>query len=332
MRTRNNQCSDESDVGNVNFTNTMPPNNTSHFAAQITPFKGDSDLIEFFFTQILTLKKINNWSDEQTAFFLKNKLEGPALTFLVQSKELQTSNDVLFIKEKFENFFTQPSKLTFANQWQNLNLIPGESIKNFAHRLDTLTDKVYPNILDTNAINAIKFQKFFTALPSELKAKIHEHSIDNYDVAVKTAQHMQEVQQLPSGSSFNINTENDSFTKLINKIDNLQKEITILKENKESRGTSDQSYCPQQAQTHDTSRQPIFLPPRTRSQAYRSAKICEFCGKHGHVIARCFQRRNSQRTTPPLSPSVRFRSANRQQQRRGNFNGARSFVRKYPNE
>lgn len=74
-------------------------------------------------------------------------------------------------------------------------LLPEESIRNFADRLNTLTNRVHDTITDAAALNDIKYTKFISSISSNLRIKIQEESNTDYKLAVYRAQNLQEIMQ-----------------------------------------------------------------------------------------------------------------------------------------
>ena len=68
-------------------------------------FQGDSSLLDFFFDQIRSYSTLNKLKPEKTIAFLKGKLSGPALKFLIQSSSLYKSNDFETIEKAFRDIF-----------------------------------------------------------------------------------------------------------------------------------------------------------------------------------------------------------------------------------
>ena len=74
-------------------------------------------------------------------------------------------------------------------------MLPQESIKHFAHRLNKLTAVVFKNIRDETALDALRLDKLRTALPPNLRTKLYEEEINDYEysLAVECAQKLQEI-------------------------------------------------------------------------------------------------------------------------------------------
>ena len=66
-------------------------------------------------------------------------------------------------------------------------MLPQESIKHFAHRLNKLTAVVFKNIRDETALDALRLDKLRTALPPNLRTKLYEEEINEYSLAVEHA-------------------------------------------------------------------------------------------------------------------------------------------------
>lgn len=163
------------------------------FSINIASFDGDPDTLPFFMDQIRSVAVLNKLSDQATVTLLKSKLTGTALKFLTQKRELLQANDIDVIEKELTNFFAPPSRTQSFVEFNKLTMISSESVKNVAHRLDVLTSKVYPDILDPISVNNIKFLKFISILPSSLRIKIQEENITDYNQAVSRAQSLQEI-------------------------------------------------------------------------------------------------------------------------------------------
>lgn len=163
------------------------------FTFSIENFDGDPDLINFFFDQIVEYARIKDLSKQETVFFLKSKLKGPAQKYLVENPILYQATDFEFIEKEFKKFFAKNSSATFLNQLNNLSMLPQETVKNFAHRLNVLSSKVYTNINDKESKDHIKFVKFVACLPSNIRVKLQEEGIKDFDKAVDRAQVLQDI-------------------------------------------------------------------------------------------------------------------------------------------
>ncbi len=63
----------------------MSKKQNSMFSVQINSFDGTPSYAKFFFSLIKESAKINQWTNDQTILFLKSKLTGPALKFLLEN-------------------------------------------------------------------------------------------------------------------------------------------------------------------------------------------------------------------------------------------------------
>ena len=93
----------------------------------------------------------------------------------------------------FSGFFSPMNFTQTLVELNNLILLPQESIKIFAHRINILTTIVYPQVNDKNALDQVKFTKFFSCIPSNFCMKLQEEGIKFYDLAVQLTQQLQEI-------------------------------------------------------------------------------------------------------------------------------------------
>lgn len=186
----------------------MPP--TEGFEFNIYDFHGDPALMKHFIKQILIYQKVQNLNNEDTVIFLKSKWKGPAEKYLLENPILYNAEDFEFIKNKITKFFSQNSSVATLNDSNNLTLLPHESIKNFAHKLNLLSTKVYPEIFYKDALNHIKFVKSLACLPSTIKVKLQEENINSYEKAVDRAQTLQDIFVHDSVLSASASTHSDS--------------------------------------------------------------------------------------------------------------------------
>ena len=66
---------------------------------------------------------------DETVAFLKGKLADPALKFMTQSSMLYKSNDLNFIEKEFKSFFQPMNSSQAPAEFNNLSVLPQETIK-----------------------------------------------------------------------------------------------------------------------------------------------------------------------------------------------------------
>lgn len=277
-----------------------------HIPINITNFEGDHELLPFFFDQIRSVAEINKYNQQTTISLLKSKLTGPALKFFCQNPELLKSNDLDFIEKEFSAFFSPPSKCAASIELSGLTLLPAETIKNFAHRLNVLAATVYADITDKNAHDKIKFMKFLEAIPSNLRIKIQEEGIYDYKTAVDRAQVLHEIlhtekvlHAYPSTSKSDIGLAeqlreiSEKINVLSLKSDNKQAEenVNVRPDFKQKYRLDAMRHKKNFKSRHNFKR---FSPHKSFK---RNITTCQLCFKKGHEAHSCFKwkRMNTQR-------------------------------------
>lgn len=289
----------------------------SFLNVNIQSFDGRNEYLQFFFDQISEFQNLNKITDEQTLFYLKSKLTGPALQFCIQSQDCKNAKNLTEIRRLFENFFSCDDSQSSLSDLENLKQLPDERIKCLAHRLDLLFCKAYPSILDVTAINQMKFNYLMKAIDPEIKLTILKENIDSYSVAIDRAQNLQNIfsaHNLPTSDSISKASESHSINVLTEKINDLKNSLEKLKEvekpninrpsNKTFRGRNFQ----RQSNFNNRNRDRNFIKPynlrgqssvrnRYENQRFgnvgnrnnRNAIKCFFCLKTGHLMRDCYQ-------------------------------------------
>lgn len=238
-----------------------------------------------FFSQIEAISQINKWSDQEKLIFLKSKLTGAALRFVIDSPNFDNFN-YEDLKKSLRDFFTNKSQTSSLIEFNNLNLLPQESIKNFAHRLDSLTAKVY-NIKDSDSLNNIKFIKLIGSLPSNIRVKILEEDIKLYPELVNRAQQLQDIF---CSEALLINNENGSIN---SKLNALAEKINSLTFNPNKEGIHENK-SENDKKTQQKSRiNPDRSSPenKTRYKAKQPIK-CQICNRLFHSAKFCYKYTN----------------------------------------
>lgn len=275
--------------------------NSKDFQFNIITFDGNPSSLDFFFNQIRCLAKSKKLTDEQTIQLLGSKLSGPAFTYFMQNPQLYKSNDLNFVEKELRTFFPSISKTNALIELNDLKLLPQESIRNFAHRLNLLTDSVYNDIKDENALNCIKMTKFISSIPSNLSIKLQEEGINKYDLAVKRAQILQDIfqnrqilQACPSSTS--VDSISKQLVELTQKINaftfsthdkrNDSDTVSVNKQNKQTQhkytNFKNRHFGYQRPQNHQT-----FVKHRHMNNQ------CQLCFKNGHTAKQCFKWKRS---------------------------------------
>jgi hypothetical protein len=289
----------------------MSKKQNSMFSVQINPFDGTPSYAKFFFSLIKESSKINQWTNDQTILFLKSKLTGPALKFLLENDNLMLTNDINLIQAKFLDFFAEKSSTSAFTDFNNLNILPEESIKHFSHRLNVITKSAYPNVIDQSALDSIKLNKFFSVLPTNLRIKLREEKINDFQLAVSRGQELQDIMQhellTHTSSTHCINTISANIADLSSKIDSLtqQKHDTTTHENNVSeRNSYNQHSHRNNFKARRFSRANNFSFPRNRGN---HNVVCQLCFKNGHKANVCFKYVNARQQTRQYTTHCRPR-------------------------
>lgn len=298
-------------------------NNRRKIDINILNFEGDPSLINFFFDQLKSYANLNKLKPEETVAFLKGKLAGPALKFLTQSPELYKSNDFEFIEKEFKSFFAPMSKTQALLEFNNIQMLPQETIKNIAHRINNVTLMVYPQI-NEEALNEIKFMKFLSVIPSSIRIKIQEENITDYRIAITRAQALQDIfsneKILQSHSS---DFQSDTISKKLNEISENLLALTISKPKRNSKSPSPKK------SPRNKSWQPRYKSRYTFKNVHKNANnrneqskqkfrnnpsppVCQLCFKRYHTAQRCFKWKNANKNNGQSNNFNQFRNISSQ--------------------
>lgn len=266
----------------------------------IQPFQGDPELLDFFISQVQDLANLKKWSPQEHLLFLRSKLAGPALDFLVKDRQIATIKTVGELQDALRKFFRPPSQLASISELHSISLLMDESIMNFAHRINALVGRVYPELADPKALNDIKLVILNKGLPHDLRTKILSENIKDFDLAVEKAQNWMDSIAISNQMSLS------NQTPLQAEILSLQVELKNLKNQLAERELSSNS-C-----HHLTENNP---PSASVNQ---NRVICQFCDNPGHTAKACFRiKRQKQR----YAPNFRVNRARLQNYANPNANG-----------
>lgn len=273
---------------------------SKNFTVNVNNFDGDQKSLSFFFSQIKALQSVKKWKNPQTALYLKSKLVGPALTFMLENETIMNCNDIDQIENAFRDFFITDSHTSNLIEFNNLTMLPQESIKNFAHRLSVLSGKVYTMSTPADLEN-VKYIKFISSIPSNIRVKLQEEGTKTFPEAVKRANELQQILQNEAllqvnPTNLSVNTITEQLTELSEKINMLSFKQEAPKQNKKSRSPS-----PRRHVQSDNMR-PQYKN-RNMSQFNRNRRpfqvlTCQLCRRTGHTASRCriFLNRNQNRS------------------------------------
>ena len=265
----------------------------------VNNFEGDPTLVDFFFDQIKSLASIYKWSPEFTVTFLRGKLVGPALQFFIQSEDLYKSNNIDFIQKEFKEFFAPQSQTSASVELNNLVILPQETIKHFAHRLNRLVSLVYTDIQDVKSLESVKLHKFISTIPPNLRIKLQEEQINYYKKAVDRAQTLQDIalnetllnQMMQNPTVNKISQQLVELTEKVNSLsftNNTQGDSSTNK-NKDVEERGSNSFSPRCFKNHYKTKFPYRSKPNKNRFHPRTAIICQLCNRKGHTANRCFK-------------------------------------------
>lgn len=279
----------------------------------IQPFDGSPENLEFFISQVKDLASLSKWQEQFTIAYVKSKLTGNALKFIQQSAALHslTSADQIF--QLLTDFFKHSSPANDLIQYQSFCMLPGESIKNLSHRLNYLTNKVYNEITDTNALDQIKFTKFTQVIPGEIRLPILQAGIKSYDEAVAKATTIQDCiaqNNILNGTS-QIHDSDPQINNIQMQLTDLNQQIKALNEHqapsKDAREHQQSNYVNKHNKNHRQSFRPFrrqeFRPWRNNrghsshnrvnyrrnfsARSHTSQDRCQLCDQYGHSAPCC---------------------------------------------
>ena len=275
------------------YKQNMTQPQTSNFNLQIDNFSGEPQKLEWFIQQIKEMKEIYQWSDEMTFVFLKSKLSGSAWSWYSENptyKNIKTFDEA--VKKLREFFKIETTPLSNSAELNSIELMPGESIRNLAHRIEVLTSRTYTLLDNNEALNQIQSIQFLNALPLNMKQKLIHEDMQNFSSLVEKAQKIvlteQSLNFLQIASSPKVE-EPKNDTKMLQE---LRTQIATLSEQvRNIQLASSQAGSP--CQNNDTGvaafevnyaghnfPQQNFFPQQNI--------ICNYCQKKNHTMAQCF--------------------------------------------
>jgi hypothetical protein len=203
----------------------------------IQSFDGEPSSLKYFIDQLKDISRISQWPDEFLLAYARSKLTGNAQKLIQQAHEINSITTSADLFSKLQDFFDNKSTASHTLELHSFHMLPGETIKNLAHRLDILTHNVYTNIKDKAALDEIKYVKFTQVLPPDIRLLILQNNITTYDEAVKRATLAQDCfinNKVLSSINVPESTESEHIVNaLTNKVDNLTKDLAAL-QNKNS--------------------------------------------------------------------------------------------------
>ncbi|GBN41151.1 hypothetical protein AVEN_178169-1 [Araneus ventricosus] len=266
------------------------------FSIQIENFNGEPDKLEWFIQQITDLKQINKWSDEMTFLFLKSKLAGSALSWYASNptcKNVTTFDDAVTQLRAF--FRNDSTPLSNSAELHNIQLMPGESIRNLAHRIQVLTSRTYNLLEDAAALNQIQSIQLLNALPLKMKQKLIHEDTKNFSSLVEKAQKIvlteQSLNLMHIASSPQMeesNSQNKILEELKNQIENLSNKVQNMQITYTHSSTTSDQGNDSAVQAYGINYTGQYFTPQNMSPQQGSI-ICSFYQKRNHTMSQCFQ-------------------------------------------
>lgn len=281
------------------------PVETKNININVMPFDGSPDRIKWFFEQVKDVKKINGWDENVALIFMKSKLTGNALQFCANDPATKSVRTIDEAEKAITSFFCDQRSQT--SNWlalQQISLLPNESVRSVAHRISTAVAKAFPESTDEVTINRIKTQQLITALPLEIKTKIINENINDFEEMMNRAAYLQTAME-----SLQLLQANSLIgSPPILKTNVIQKEVTQPQVICQFCGIEGHvlAGCSEFNKKFDETRQVNTLVQR---ENFPNREIfCIFCQKIGHSMAQCYYFNNSMQFQQPTFQSDQFQN------------------------
>ena len=186
-------------------------------------------------------------------------------------------------------------------------LLPHENIRNFSHRLSNLVNKVY-QVEDKKAVDRIKYIRFLQAIPSNIKIKMLEEGIDNFNSAVNRAQELQNIYN--TDNSILVQNTQESSHQISEQLADLSAKVNALtfsntKDVQDNDSKTDErshrfnNNRPSHAQRYKSRR----VNTQHKSERYTSSRVfCQLCrGPHEALQCRKYLNLINNRNFQPQS-------------------------------
>lgn len=260
----------------------MAVNTKAKFMMSITPFSGDPELLDFFIEQVNDKIQLSNLSDKQALILIKSKLSEQALKFYASSAICKKATSPHELFNIFKKQFVGETSNSIALQFNAISFNEGEDIRKFAHRLDTLVRKRFPD-LSENAVEQILMAKFKDLIPMKYKLHLLSHKLENFYAMVDILTTIQEL--------FNASSELPSSsvpTSLIH-------HFSAQHNNNQSCNLNDKGSSADSQPNSVNVQNPVFNVNASvpESDMQQSQIVCQWCKKPGHSAHACFQLRKS---------------------------------------
>lgn len=308
--TRNSrQMSPDTNNSSSSISSVENRDNVRNFNINIQNFDGDPSMVEFFFSQLEDVVKFNGYTQEQGLALLRSKLTASALKFYINNQELKDLKSVTEAKSIISQFFSPSCVKVSASELHNITILPNESIKNLAHRINNLACQVYPQ-MQNESLNQIKYVQLVAALPADLKYKIYKQNINTYVEAIAFAQNCQDA-QLAAGSAHSLVQSNhlETINALKGQIQAMQYKSNGCQLCESSEHTA--KFC----EKFNSDNSGKLVKGNSNRQNYergnvvqKSKIICQFCEKPGHILKNCWKFKKS-RDYSEINVNRNFRSS-----------------------
>ncbi|GBL80888.1 hypothetical protein AVEN_88184-1 [Araneus ventricosus] len=173
--------------------------------------------------------------------------------------------------------------------------MPGESIRNLAHRIQVLTSRTYNLLEDAAALNQIQSIQLLNALPLKMKQKLIHEDTKNFSSLVEKAQKIvlteQSLNLMHIASSPQMeesNSQNKILEELKNQIENLSNKVQNMQITYTHSSTTSDQGNDSAVQAYGINYTGQYFTPQNMSPQQGSI-ICSFCQKRNHTMSQCFQ-------------------------------------------
>lgn len=272
----------------------MEPSKSFHI--NISSFDGDPSKLEFFCEQYLSVCTLNKLGDEAALILLKSKLTGAAEKFYSEAKYLHTIKEPKELLKKLKEFFL-PQQNNFAyDELKNIAMLPGENIQSLSHRIQRLSNLIYPELSD-EALQQIMLVSLFQAIPKSMKAKLIEKNCKTFNEATEQAQLL--YVQYTKHNILNYLVDTPSTSHVENEVASLRQEIFFLKASAEKNQTTAPKNTEEksaQSKHNENRYSKSFRPQRNKTfvekknfkhRNNRKTFVCQFCDRPGHTAKFC---------------------------------------------
>lgn len=275
-------------------------NMATQYNFQIPLFDGNSETVHPFCTQVQEMAKVNKWDDEVSLLFFKSKLTGAAQKYFFSSPSCKNCATLVDACKTLTDFFSSPvSTSTNMLAFQNIKLMPGETIKNLVNRIEILAHQAYPTISDQPTMDSLKRMQLLNALPNNIRERLWDYEELSFALLTEKAIKLTTADQNRQVNFVaNTSEEKDNIHVLTEMVSKLQVTVDKLS-----------SSCPLCNKNHKLESCPSFFqPPRvpepTLPQMHPPIVTCRYCYKRGHSIQECWHRNNNrQNRTAIYRPS-----------------------------